>query len=55
MANKVHLRRLKQGVVAWNQWRIEHFKSMPDLSRADLRNADLFSCTEMAHTLDTRL
>jgi hypothetical protein len=41
MANAEHLEILKRGVVAWNQWRLENPTLMPDLSRADLRQADL--------------
>ncbi len=41
MANQEHLDILKQGVKAWNQWRQEHPKIQPDLSRAHLQEADL--------------
>ncbi len=36
MANQEHLDILKQGVETWNQWRKEHPKVRPDLSRTDL-------------------
>ncbi len=41
MANLEHLRILKQGVKAWNQWRKEHIDIQPDLEEADLRGTDL--------------
>jgi hypothetical protein len=41
MANEEHLARLKQGVVAWNQWRDEHPEICPDLRRANLEDAEL--------------
>ena len=42
MANEEHLRILKQGVEAWNQWREENPGILwPELSGADLREADL--------------
>jgi hypothetical protein len=46
MANPEHLAKLKEGVEAWNQWRIEHPNINPvlsgaDLSRANLRGANL--------------
>jgi uncharacterized protein YjbI with pentapeptide repeats len=56
MANKAHLARLKQGVIAWNQWRKAHPEIRPkftsaklamailsgvDLALADLHGADL--------------
>jgi len=36
MANKAHLKVLKQGVKAWNRWRVNHPRVKPDLSGADL-------------------
>jgi hypothetical protein len=36
MANEEHLARLKQGVVAWNQWREANHAIQPDLRGADL-------------------
>lgn len=42
MANTKHLKILKQGVVAWNNWRENH-NEIPDLSRADLSGADLIA------------
>jgi hypothetical protein len=46
MANKDHLRILKQGIGAWNQWRLKNLEIEreiePDLSRADLYNTCLY-------------
>ncbi len=41
MANQEHLDLLKQGVETWNQWRKEHPDIVPDLSGANLYDADL--------------
>jgi len=41
MANKEHLKILKQGVEAWNQWREKNSKITPDLSDAHLSGANL--------------
>jgi hypothetical protein len=41
MANQLHLAILKQGKVAWNEWRKQHQDIHPDLSEANLREADL--------------
>ncbi len=41
MANKEHVRRLKQGVQAWNSWRHEENTKNPDLTDADLSQMDL--------------
>ena len=41
MANKEHLKILKQGVKVWNQWRSKHTDQNPDLSEAGLSEADL--------------
>lgn len=41
MANPEHLKVLRQGVTAWNQWRQKEPEIMPDLSGADLKKADL--------------
>jgi len=41
MANEEHLAILRQGVTAWNAWRLENPAVRPDLSRADLEGADL--------------
>lgn len=41
MANPEHLEILKQGVKAWNKWRIENIVVNPDFRDADLRGADL--------------
>ena len=41
MADEEHLRILRQGVDAWNEWRSRHPDIRPDLSGASLRRADL--------------
>jgi uncharacterized protein YjbI with pentapeptide repeats len=41
MANEDHVARLKQGVAAWNAWRVENENEFPDLKGADLRDAHL--------------
>jgi uncharacterized protein YjbI with pentapeptide repeats len=41
MANDEHVAVLKQGVTAWNAWRRENANNIPDLSWADLREANL--------------
>jgi TIR domain/Pentapeptide repeats (8 copies) len=41
MANREHLDLLKQGVEVWNKWRKEYPDVRPDLSGADLFDADL--------------
>lgn len=41
MANKEHLRILKQGVAIWNQWRMENPHIQPDLSGANLNETGL--------------
>ena len=41
MANEEHLEILKQGVDVWNRWREENREVRPDLSAADLREANL--------------
>lgn len=41
MANKEHLRILKQGVSAWNAWRRQNPKVKPDLTEANLRRSNL--------------
>ena len=40
MANKEHLKILKQGVEQWNKWRLEN-AIKPDLRGAILRSANL--------------
>ena len=42
MANEEHLKILKQGVAAWNKWRIENPETRADFSGAYLVGADLF-------------
>jgi uncharacterized protein YjbI with pentapeptide repeats len=41
MANPEHLAILEQGVKVWNEWRREHPEILPDLSEANLHNANL--------------
>lgn len=41
MANPEHLKILKQGVKAWNEWRKDNSYIVPDLSEAKLSGADL--------------
>ncbi len=41
MANPEHLAILKQGVEEWNKWRAEHPDVRPNLSKAELLEADL--------------
>ena len=41
MANREHLKILKQGVDAWNKWRKENLEIKPDLTEAKLYEADL--------------
>jgi Pentapeptide repeats (8 copies)/TIR domain len=41
MANKIHVRLMKQGTEAWNAWRWKVRTVQPDLSEADLSGADL--------------
>jgi len=42
MANEEHLKILKQGVEAWNEWREKNPQITPDLSTANLNKADLY-------------
>jgi uncharacterized protein YjbI with pentapeptide repeats len=41
MANPEHLKILKQGADAWNQWRTENPRKIPELRGANLSGADL--------------
>jgi hypothetical protein len=41
MANEEHVALLKKGVAAWNQWRSQNPKILPDLSGADFNGAKL--------------
>jgi len=41
VADQEHLDKLKEGVKAWNEWRIENLDIKPDLSEANLRGANL--------------
>lgn len=49
MANQEHLNILSQGVDAWNRWRLTHNEQIPDLSRADLSDANLNEADLPAH------
>ncbi|WP_188092377.1 pentapeptide repeat-containing protein [Azospirillum sp. B21] len=41
MGNRKHIDLIRQGVTAWNEWRVIHKRSQPDLTRADLSGMDL--------------
>ena len=41
MANQQHVELLKQGVKQWNEWRIQHPGTQPDLNSANLRSTYL--------------
>jgi uncharacterized protein YjbI with pentapeptide repeats len=41
MANEEQLELIKQGVDAWNKWRVKHPDMRPDLSGTDLPRAIL--------------
>jgi uncharacterized protein YjbI with pentapeptide repeats len=41
MADKEHLKKLKQGVEAWNKWRDKYYEVVPDLRGVNLSNANL--------------
>jgi uncharacterized protein YjbI with pentapeptide repeats len=41
VANEAHLKRLKRGIEEWHEWRSKNPSIIPDLSRADLRGANL--------------
>ena len=41
MANPEHLKILKQGVIAWNNWKADNRRVTPHLSQADLAKIDL--------------
>ena len=43
MPNEEHVKILKQGVEAWNRWRVENPKIEPALSDADLSGANLLA------------
>lgn len=56
MANDEQVLLLKQGEVFWNEWRRNNPNSIPDLSRAELQNADLSYCDlRQANLRDARL
>ena len=41
MAKPEHLRKLSEGVMSWNRWRLENPAEQPDLNCADLREANM--------------
>ncbi len=41
MAHPEHLKKLQEGVTAWNEWRKDNSDIRPDLRSADLEDADL--------------
>jgi hypothetical protein len=43
MANPKHLAKLRRDVNAWNRWRDKHTEMVPDLRRAKLAGADLYT------------
>ncbi|MFL6257964.1 MAG: toll/interleukin-1 receptor domain-containing protein [Pyrinomonadaceae bacterium] len=51
MANPEHLKILKQGVEAWNKWRLENRDVIPDFSYAALLGSDLNSANLNAANL----
>jgi TIR domain/Pentapeptide repeats (8 copies) len=53
MANEEHLAILKKGVAARNEWRKQHPDIMPDLSGADLHDANL-NTADPLHPADLR-
>jgi uncharacterized protein YjbI with pentapeptide repeats len=48
MANPEHLEILKQGVKQWNKWREKHPNLVPDLSEAEVVNAELGGANPVA-------
>jgi hypothetical protein len=52
MANEEQLELIKQGVDAWNKWRVKHPDMRPDLSGVDLTRANLraagYDCWQIA-------
>jgi hypothetical protein len=56
MANDEHVAMLKKGVAAWNAWRDENAKIVPDLRRASLSDANLSGANlERATLVETDL
>jgi hypothetical protein len=41
LANPKHAKVFQQGIDAWNRWRYEHRRILPDLSGLSLRRANL--------------
>jgi uncharacterized protein YjbI with pentapeptide repeats len=41
MANNQHMKVLERGVTAWNRWRAQNPKILPDLSGADFSEVNL--------------
>lgn len=44
MADEKHVELLRQGELAWNQWRRENPNVIPDLRRAELQSSQLANC-----------
>ena len=49
MANPEHVAKLNEGGEAWNEWRKANPFVKPDLTQADLRNANLWVILEQKH------
>ena len=47
MANEEHLKILKQGVEAWNEWREKNPQITPDLIKANLTGANLSGAQDL--------
>lgn len=47
MADPEHLAKLKEGIDAWNAWRAENPKLVPDLSRTDFSDRSEFEATHL--------
>ena len=47
MANPEQVKVLRQGVEAWNEWRLQHPEIVPDLGEANLGAADQNTRTSM--------
>jgi uncharacterized protein YjbI with pentapeptide repeats len=61
MADPEHLKKLKEGVDVWNQWRDNNRNVEPDLTQVDLAEANLNGANlrsanlSAAHLLNTKL
>jgi hypothetical protein len=51
MANRKHVAKLREGVEAWNEWRLNHFRGHVNLSRADLHEMNLSRADPFRATL----